>query len=141
MNEKGYTLIESVFVLFVMAIILFIMFPLEISIPIEKKEAQLIREIQLDLTNLQMAAKAQRKSYKMTFYSTYYIVSSPYDEEMIRYEYPTPYKFDKTSNLSHIRITENGTIHHFGTLRFRGHDRTLELRVQIGKGRVNVYEK
>lgn len=141
LNEKGFTLIEMLSVLFI--VMLFTGIALTFSFQYSEKKVidQFMNQVQLDILTAQAKAIGEQQRIEIQFsedhrYTMFNSFMEPYNERL----FPEGVTFNKYSNLKVIRFSPSGEVNAFGTLKFNTEYGDKELIININKGRIR-YEK
>ncbi len=133
-NDRGWTFIESMMTLTVLTVVSYFSLSFVQSLDKETTETLFIRQLQHELTVLQMKAKAEKRDVSLSFFRTYYEIDDGHT--IIQKDYPISLQYMFTSNIQTISINPQGNVRKFGTIYFKSPSNMYRLRIQIGKGRL-----
>ncbi|MFJ5789288.1 competence type IV pilus minor pilin ComGD [Lysinibacillus sp. NPDC093197] len=140
-NERGYTLIEIVIVLFVVMTLIAIVTQFSLKVAEAKEIERFFSQIQLDLHYLQtysmqhkdyifmkFESSSQRYSIKKDFYTNIYIRPFPKGVELL----------SDRSTVQTIRFNFRGNVMTPGTVYFKTPQGTKKVVITLGRGRARV---
>jgi competence protein ComGD len=141
-KESGFTFLEMILVLAVLSIMTAIILPIGdrwIRTTAEEDALQMFIASVYDMQAHSMANSVRTKlnfKYSGTEYST----SESTGKVIARNIFPQGMRFDSSSTLKEMEILANGNLVKFGTLTFSTSSGLIELRVQLQRGRMIIYE-
>lgn len=142
MNEKGFTLIESLLVLTILGIITTI--TLQIVLKTSEDEAldAFLNQLQLDVLTAQSYSIEKKQLVNIVFIveKNIYKIKDHDGKTIYIREGPENLIFSPNSNLKRISFV-SGKLRSFGTVNIRYGERRIELIVYIERGRTKVVEQ
>ena len=140
-NEKGFTLIEMLLVLFIVLLFSAIAFKFTIQYSEKRVIEQVITQLQLDILTAQAKAIEEQQSVQIKFsVDNRYVMFNEFGTIYVERNLPEEIKFNILSNLQRIWFTSLGEVVGFGTIRFNTSEGEKVLIINIHKGRIR-YEK
>lgn len=140
-NEKGFTLIEMLLVLFIVMLFTSIAFSFSVQYSEKKVIDQFMNQVQFDILAAQAKAIEEQRRIEIRFgddkrYSMFNEFGDPYFER----HFPEGVTFDQYSTLKVIKFSSVGEVSEFGTLKFQTPTKEKVIIINIHKGRIR-YEK
>lgn len=140
-NEQGFTLIEMLFVLFIVMCLTSIVTRISMKVIETKEIERFFTQLELDIQFIQMQSMQQREvvSIKFEAPTNRYIIKK--DFYTIDYERPFPKNVEFLSGSSTfftIIYNANGNVSRAGTLYFNTSDGLRKVIITLGAGRVRV---
>jgi competence protein ComGD len=141
-EEKGYTLVEMLLVLFMTGILLtwvvFSVNPTKVS----TDEKVFVSQLQSDLAYVQSYAFRYQIPVRLTFYpeNGSYIAKNVLNETLFNRKLQEGFEI-KSSTLYDITFYPNGNTNRFGSINFARGGTKYQLTFQIGQGRYYVQKK
>lgn len=140
-NERGFTLIEMLLVLFIVMIVSSIVF--QISFKLSEKQVinHFFKQIQFDLQRMQSLAIETGETTMVIFVdNNTYIGYQDFGEVVFEKSFPPGVELNKYSNLKKIHYNSKGEVIKFGTVMFHTINGEKSLIINIEKGRVKLVE-
>ncbi|MFS0672803.1 competence type IV pilus minor pilin ComGD [Ornithinibacillus sp. 179-J 7C1 HS] len=133
-NQLGYSLVEILVVLSIMAIILSFTVPVTHSLLESKTEKEFFARLQYDILYLQNQSLGVKDEYlRIILYQNSYTLIGQKNEHIER-RLPTGWKIN-TRTLQTISFNQNGSIRRAGTFQINTPKNTYNIVFPIGKGR------
>ncbi|MEG0260321.1 MAG: competence type IV pilus minor pilin ComGD [Lysinibacillus sp.] len=141
-NEKGFTLIEMLLVLFVVMSLTGIVMKLTIKTAEDKEMERFLTQLQLDIQYIQIDAMQRDTSLFIKFEEVpeSYVVKKDFKTVLYRRLLPKNVTFARTSTLKTIHFTPTGNVRQFGSLIFITPKGNKRVTINIGKGRMRIDE-
>lgn len=143
MNEKGFTLLEMLLVLFIVGIFTSITGQMIIKINEEKEIKAFLNQLELDIFTVESLSLKDEKLYYINFsnYQNIYTVRDSTGNPIFTRNVPASLKYDINSYLKRIEY-RSGSVNNFGKVIFekvRGGGK-IYIILNIEKGRVKIDE-
>lgn len=141
MKERGYTLLEILFVL--MIVVLVGMLGTTFSFKMTEKMVveQFFHQFTLDIQMAQMLALEKQRSCFVSFVNQdTYRIYHQLDEVILERKLPEIIEFDQYSNLLTLRIDPDGNVKNFGKFTFYTPFGQKHIVININKGRIRYVE-
>lgn len=139
-NEKGFTLLEAIFVLgiFLLIVSLSTLFLRPHSIQLEKQ--LFFSQLKADLLYAQQYALTNQKVVSVNFVNPekFYYIRKQSGELLLRREYSNEIKVLEGSQKLFFRYHSNGNISSFGSIYFYIDGERYQMTFQLGRGRFYV---
>ncbi len=141
LNSYGFTLLETLLVLSIFMLISFSTIYITNSQIEKREEKNFIRQLHLDLQQMQSLALAQSSYIYLEFYDEgrKYQVKN-LNSTLFKRSLPKDISLSKNSYLSTIGFHPNGAVNQFGVFRFETKNSTKKVTVNIGHGRLSYDE-
>lgn len=141
LDEKGFTLIETVLVLSIVIVITSSIIYVTSSKIDQVEERRFFRQFHLDVQRLQSIAIGEYKYTYLKFEEngTKYVGKSG-NIALFENQLPTHMRLTSLSNLKDVAFHPNGTVSQFGTLTFETKKGLKSVTLYIGSGRLNYEE-
>ena len=140
-NERGFTLLEMLFVLFIVMSLTGIVTKMSMKISEAKEIERFFTQLQLDIHFTQMASKERREYFYIRFngQTKSYSIKDHLNNSI--YERTLPKSMDFLSSIStifSISYNENGNVTKAGTIYFKTPYGNKKVVITLGVGRVRV---
>lgn len=132
-KEEGFTLLEVMIVLSVMAMLLWLSIPTVHTLYVKTEEKKLIETMQYDILYVQSQAIGSVEEIRITLYKNSYTIVDKGGKVMER-NLPAGFEIDRRT-LENISFTETGSIRKAGTIKITTPISTYKLIFPPGKGR------
>lgn len=141
-EESGFTFLELILVLSVLAIMTLIILPIGDKWIRTASEDDALQAFVAAIHNLQAYSMAHNVYTRLEFKNsgTMYITSVPGKFEFARTVFPEGMKYVGTSQLKEVEFHANGNIVHSGTIVLERSTGPIEIRFQFQRGRMIIYE-
>lgn len=144
-NEKGFTMIELLLVLFTVFLISSIILSIGTKWTAYSEEDIALQSIVTTMYSLQAYSMAHQVNTRLTFQSTEdhrmaYVASVPGYYEISRNILPEGMRLATSSNLMQVEFYADGAIARFGSIYFHTNNGLRRITVQIARGRVIISE-
>lgn len=141
-KELGFTFIELLLVLSVVSVLTFIVLPLSRQWMEDELTENALEELVSSIYDMQAYAIAHQQSMRLDFREsgTLYVISIVGNRELSRTSLPEGIRFNSSSTLQRVEFLPGGDLRASGTLSFRTSSGVVELRLQLVRGRVIIYE-
>lgn len=133
-NERGFTLVEMLLVLLIVAILTTVIGHYSYHYAIERKMSDFTDTVQNDLYAAQAQSKAEQRYMNINFYEHYYEVRRGI-EQLSKTPYPEGVVFNTNLPTNQISYTSAGTSQRGATLVFHSPLGELRLIIYLGSGR------
>jgi competence protein ComGD len=143
MNRQGFTLLELLLVLSILMTMTAIILPIGNKWVRTSVEDDAVQSIIATIYSLQSYSMAHGKMTQLHFPSsgTIYVASVPGEIEFSRQAFPNGMRvISNSSTLSSILFLPNGNVLEVGTLIIRRSSDTVQLKIQMERGRVIIHE-
>lgn len=140
-NEQGFTLIEMLFVLFIVMCLTGIVTKMSMKVSEAKEIEHFFTQLQLDIQFIQMSSVEQKDYYSIKFLSpaTYYSIKKNSNVDVYERPYPKNVEFlSGKSTFVSITYKANGNVSRAGTLFFKTPIGEKKVVITLGAGRVRV---
>jgi competence protein ComGD len=140
-REDGFTLLEMLFVLFILSVMLSAIPPIFHSIQQTINQTNFIHQFQADLYYAQSYAISHRRriSFKYDFTNKMYTLSAPFDEVILERQLPNDVTIERGS-LTDFYFKGDGNVNRFGYIYLTVEGKQYRLFISIGRGRFIVYD-
>ncbi|MGE8204500.1 competence type IV pilus minor pilin ComGD [Heyndrickxia sp. NPDC080065] len=140
-SNRGFTLVESLVVLLVISVFMFIG-----SISVKKLSASIernnfITQLESDLYYAQSYAMNRHESVLVQFYpyyNQYLAVSKNNNKTLFDRKLPVSIEMLNGGTFTSYMILPDGNISKFGTLKFKWNQKDIKLVFNIGRGRFRI---
>lgn len=141
MNQKGFTLIETLLVLAVLTIIIIISTQIVMKINEKNEIDHFFEQLQYDILTVQSYSIEKNSIMSISFLSSSntYRASHNFGNILFERKIPDSIQFDSNSNLKKIEFT-SGKIRNFGTVMFNHKNKKISFIVYIERGRTRIVE-
>lgn len=143
-GEKGFTLVESLLVLLIIAILTAIIIPISNRWVMEKEEEQAISALVAAIYAVQSYSMAHEVYTKLVFSRsdgrTFYTAAAIDNRQLFRQELPEGMSISGSSNLKMIEFHGNGDVFNFGKLIIIGKSGKTTITFQFQRGRMIISE-
>lgn len=141
-NEFGFTLIEQIISLAILAILLALMTPIAFKRMDDLTEHQFINRLSNDILYTQNMALTYPEEYpRLRFHKDSYVIRvGVMDNFRVKREIPSHWRI-QTGSLEEISFTKAGTIRWAGTIKIITPSAAHELVFALGKGREYIVNK
>jgi competence protein ComGD len=139
-NQRGFSIIEIVIVLFLIGTISAIAYPKLDSFIKNRETEYFIRIFQKDIIHMQQKAITENRIYSLVIDNdkhTYEIRGNGLNQPVKRY-FPEHIRFESYSMLLSVQFNQSGNISRAGTLFIHSANATYKMVFQIGKGKFYV---
>lgn len=139
MNQKGFTLIETLLVLVVLTIVTLIASHIVVKISEENEVEHFFQQLELDVIRVQSYSIENNNSIYIGFFpsnNTYRAVSG-FNNILFERKMPDSIELSPYSNLKTIEFS-GGQIRNFGTVSFKYNNKDISFILYIEKGRTRV---
>lgn len=133
-SERGFTLMEILFVLGIWMILLLISVPFVFSSMEEIKENHFLETLQFDILYAQSLALNNKNNIRINFNQHNYVLIEN-QKVHIRRDIPNNWSFNLGSMRNTIRFDEYGRIENPGSIYIRSPRSNFSLIFPLGKGR------
>lgn len=142
LNSRGYTLLEVLLVLSIVATITMSVIFISNSYLEKKAFSLFMNQFKLDVYHMQNYSIVKSTQTELVFGNngTTYTTRKSYFEPLIQRSLPSGIKLSSKSTLKSIAFNPNGSIVNFGTLTFETTNGIKMVRIYIGKGKMTVEE-
>lgn len=138
-NNKGFTLLESLFVLSVFLLVVSLSFILLKPNNIQLEKQLFFTQLQADLLYAQQYALTNQKLVSVNFVpENFYYVRKQNGEVLIRREFPDRIIPSEGSQKLYFRYYSDGNISSFGSIYFYIDGERYQMTFQLGRGRFYV---
>lgn len=139
-NEKGFTLLESLFVLSIFLLIISVSMLLLRPHNVQLERQLFFSQLQADLLYAQQYALTNQKLVSVNFPlpDKFYYVRKQSGELLIKREYPESITASEGSQKLYFRYHSNGNISSFGSIFFYIDGERYQMTFQLGRGRFYV---
>lgn len=140
-NEKGFTLIETLFVLF--TVMLFTAIACSFSVQYSEKKVidEFMNQVQLDILVAQAKAIEEQQRIEIRFGDDKrYSMFNEFGELYLERHFPEGVTFNQYSTLKVIRFSTLGEVSEFGKIKFKTPIKEKEIIINIHKGRIRYEE-
>lgn len=141
MNDKGFTLIESLLVLAILTLITFISTQIIVKQNEEKEIHHFFEQLKLDILTIE--SYSIENNYANIILSpsmNKYQASNQLGKVLFERKIPESLKMNIDSNLKSIQFT-SGKIRNFGKMIFNYEGKNIEFIVYIERGRTRIVER
>lgn len=132
-DEVGFSLLEVLVTLSVLAILLSLSVPTMHSLLAKKNEEKILERMENDILYIQNQAIGSTKNFRIILQENKYIIVGPDQQSIIR-DLPSNWTLDRRK-LDSISFNENGTIRKAGTISLKTPNNTYRYVFPLGKGR------
>ncbi|KOS68074.1 competence protein ComG [Lysinibacillus contaminans] len=141
-NEQGFTLLEMLFVLFIVMCLTGIVTRISMKVTEAKEIEHFYTQLQLDIQFIQMSSVEQREHFSIKFSAptnSYSINKTLYNITVYQRPFPKNVEFlSGPSSFVTIRYKANGNVSQSGTLYFKTPIGDKKVVITLGAGRVRV---
>lgn len=139
-NKNGFTLIESLLVLGVLAVCILLSPPIKTSILDNQKEKQFLATFENDLLFMQSISYLSAENFRMEIKSDTYLISGGHQSDLfLSRSIPKGWVFNLwTIQSGSISFNQNGTIRQSGTIQLVTDRSTYKIVFPLGKGRCYI---
>jgi len=139
-NERGFTLIEMLIVLFIVTTIMaFTVPPLQQTVA-ERQLQYFLEQFSNDMLYAQQYAMSRKKTVTIIFYfdTCRYQVKEggTFGKELLVRSFPSPFQFQMATLSPPLMYYSNGNINKAGTLLVAYGNKKYKIVFQLGKGRL-----
>jgi len=138
-NQKGFSLLEVLFVLSIVSIIIVLTAPLNLSILERQQEKQFLETFQSDVLYIQNIAMTSDQLAEIVFSEDHYTIQIGKKKTEKRF-FPSGWQV-KAEVVPIITFNEYGTIKKSGTVKVRSRQSAYDIVFPLGKGRCYIIEK
>ncbi|HLR11184.1 MAG TPA: competence type IV pilus minor pilin ComGD [Sporosarcina sp.] len=143
MSEKGFTLLESLVVLFIALTMSSIIFQFTYQFMQEQTEKEAINLLIATIHDMQSYAMAHNMYTRLDFMvqdgTSYYVVQNAKNERLIVQALPEGMHLNHGSTLKTVTYQPSGNILEFGTVLLNTQNGKIRLAFQMQRGRVIVH--
>lgn len=141
-NNRGFTLLEMLLVLFIITTISSIVFQFSIKLTEKREVEEFFNQLLLDIQRVQALAIEEERTITFVFhdkniYKAYYEFGG---KSILEKSFPTGIELNIYSNLKEIVFYSSGEIGKFGTVLFNTPFGEKRLIVNMQKGRLRLAE-
>ncbi|MDN4493315.1 competence type IV pilus minor pilin ComGD [Ureibacillus aquaedulcis] len=142
-NQKGFTLVEILLVLFIFLLISSIVFQITVKISEKRVVDHFFQQLILDIQEMQALAIQREEKIHIQFYnSNHYKAFGVYSgETLLEKDFPSNIQLEIYSNLKRFIIDPKGEISPFGTIKFYTPYGETNLVIYIKEGRMRLVEQ
>lgn len=137
-RKNGFTLIEVLLVLGIIAVMLLLVTPINSSSLEKHRVDQFLETFAADVLHVQHLSAVSPQIVKIQFSPGRYQIRNDVEVLTTR-DYPENVRIDKTA-VENISFTQNGSIRFAGTIKVRTADTVYNLVFPPGKGRFYISE-
>jgi len=138
-NEKGFTLIEILIVLGIIAILFAIAVPLHVESLENQKEKRFFETLKYDFLFTQRISASGHKAVDIEFRNDEYLINKDVSP-IIKRPYPEGWRIDKL-NTSIVSFSLRGNIRQGSTLKVYTNNNEYNVIFPLGKGRFYIEKK
>ncbi|MDW3035169.1 MULTISPECIES: comG operon protein ComGD [Bacillus cereus group] len=143
MNQKGFTLLEMLLVLFAISVLSMVTYFHVHSLYEKQKIEQFLRQFSNDILYMQQLAINRQKHYTLRWHKDrhmYYIGESSTDLSIIKREYDNDIQLDLNTFPNPMTYNPSGNINRGGTILLSYRSYKYEIVFQLGRGRFTYRE-
>ncbi len=143
MNQKGFTLLEMLLVLFAISVLSMVTYFHVHSLYEKQKIEQFLRQFSNDILYMQQLAINRQKHYTLRWNKDrhmYYIAESSTDLSIIKREYDNDIQLDLNTFPNPMTYNPSGNINRGGTILLSYRSYKYEIVFQLGRGRFTYRE-
>lgn len=139
-NENGFTLIEVLLILCVLAVLVLLSAPINLNVLDNKEEEQFLATFESDLLYIQSVSYLSNENIRMQIKVDKYTINDGYLGNVIySRSIPNGWSFDlRTIQSGVISFNQNGTIRESGTIYLNTDKSTFKIVFALGKGRCYI---
>lgn len=139
-KHAGFTLVESLLVIFIISLLLVITIPLSAKHIEKHRERKFFQVFNQDLLYVQNACMSSKGGYSLTTYTDYYEITD-INNDRIRRDLPSDYKISKFKGMEEISFTDSGSIKRAGSLLLYTKNKSYNIILAPGKGRARYEQR
>ncbi|MCL6615948.1 MAG: prepilin-type N-terminal cleavage/methylation domain-containing protein [Anoxybacillus ayderensis] len=140
MNERGFTLIEMLIILFVVTSIMSFTVPPFQHVLAERQLQYFLEQFRNDMLYAQQYAMSRKKTVAIIFYfdTCRYQVKEggTFGKELLARSFPSPFQFQMATLSPPLYYYPNGNVNKAGTLLVAYGHKKYKIVFQLGKGRL-----
>lgn len=140
-NEQGFTLLEMMFVLFIVMCLTGIVTKMSMKVSEAKEIERFFTQLQLDIHYTQMASIERKEYFFIRFdgQTKSYSIKDHFNKSITERMFPKNVEFlSSLSTIVSILYNENGNVSKAGTIYFKTPNGNKKVVITLGVGRVRV---